>query len=428
MQAAAGAAVGAAGALAFPWSEDAFAQTGVKLPNVAKSPLSTTGEKINPYRDITTYNNFYEYGTDKEDPAQFAPKRHKSKPWTLTLDGEVVTKKTLDYDALFKIAPLEERVYRMRCVEGWSVVVPWAGVPLSALLKQVEPTGKAKYVAFESAYAPAQMLDSREAGIDFPYVEGLRLDEAMHPLTILAVGLYGEALPAQPLVAEARGRVGQRKAGPNLRAVWLDHRGAGMEIWSARSPDGGATWANNVLVYASPAGHVCECCHPFVTADAKGGFHVLFRNWLDGSRDIWTVASADGGTSFSAGQKLGTGTWLLDGCPMAGPWAAPGRISLETVWKREGTLFASRPGEPETRLAEGDQPVVASDASGAYRLWTREKKILVLAPGAGKPRTLGPGVYAAAAGSPDGRGPVVAVWQAPGEAGGVSVLPLAPRR
>jgi methionine sulfoxide reductase catalytic subunit len=196
IQAAAGAAIGAAGALAFPDGE-ALAQTGQKLPNVVKSPLSTTGEKINPYRDITTYNNFYEYGTDKEDPARNAPARHKANPWTLTIDGEVTTKKTLDYDALFRIAPLEERVYRMRCVEAWSVVVPWVGVPLSAILKQVAPTGKAKYVAFESYYRPGQMLDSRDAGIDFPYVEGLRLDEAMHPLTILAVGLYGEVLPAQ---------------------------------------------------------------------------------------------------------------------------------------------------------------------------------------------------------------------------------------
>jgi sulfoxide reductase catalytic subunit YedY len=197
IQAAATAAVGVAGTLALPGTEDVFAQTGIKLPNVTKSPLSTTGEKINPYKDITGYNNFYEFGTEKGEPRHNAPGRLKTNPWTLTIEGDVTKKKTLDYDELFKIAPLEERVYRMRCVEGWSVVVPWIGVPLSALLKQVEITGKAKYVAFQSYYDVSRMLGSGEAGIAFPYVEGLRLDEAMNPLTLLAVGLYEEALPAQ---------------------------------------------------------------------------------------------------------------------------------------------------------------------------------------------------------------------------------------
>jgi len=191
-----GAAAGAAGSLAFPWAETLEAQTGVKLPDVVKSPLSTTGEKLNSYKDITTYNNFYEFGTQKDEPAQLA-KALKTNPWTLTIEGEVAKKKVFGYDDLFKLAPLEERIYRMRCVEAWSVVVPWVGFPLAALLKQVEPTSKAQYVAFETYYNRGQMLGAEEAGIEFPYVEGLRLDEAMHPLTLLAVGLYGEKLPNQ---------------------------------------------------------------------------------------------------------------------------------------------------------------------------------------------------------------------------------------
>ena len=204
IQAASGAALGVVGALALPWEETAWAQTGVKLPNVTKSPLSTqleavmqaVGEKANPYKDITTYNNFYEFGTDKGEPSRNA-KDFKTNPWTLTVDGEVAKKKVLGYDDLLKIAPLEERIYRMRCVEAWSVVVPWVGIPLAELLRQVEPTPKAKYVAFETHYDWRRMLTSGDAGIEFPYVEGLRLDEAMHPLTILAVGLYGEKLPNQ---------------------------------------------------------------------------------------------------------------------------------------------------------------------------------------------------------------------------------------
>ncbi|MGE0392049.1 MAG: protein-methionine-sulfoxide reductase catalytic subunit MsrP [Vicinamibacterales bacterium] len=190
-----GAAAGAGASLLLPDAE-ALAQTGQKLPGVKPSPLSTTGEKVNPYRDITTYNNYYEFGTDKADPAQYS-KGFPTNPWTLTIEGEVAKKKVLGYDDLFKIAPLEERIYRMRCVEAWSVVVPWVGFSLGELLKQVEPTPKAKFVSFETIYDRGRMLSERETGIFLPYVDGLRLDEAMHPLTILAVGLYGEKLPNQ---------------------------------------------------------------------------------------------------------------------------------------------------------------------------------------------------------------------------------------
>ncbi len=169
---------------------------GTKFPNVAKSPLSTTGEKLTPYEAVTSYNNFYEFGTNKDDPSRNATK-FQTRPWTVVVEGEVAKPKTFDLDAVMKIAPLEERVYRMRCVEAWTMVIPWVGFSLSALLKQVEPTSKAKYVAFQTYYDPKQMPQGKYGGIPFPYVEGLRMDEAMHPLTILASGLYGETMPNQ---------------------------------------------------------------------------------------------------------------------------------------------------------------------------------------------------------------------------------------
>lgn len=187
------AAAGAAGFLGTPQRAEAVS---AKIPNVGKSPLSLTSEKPTPYDAITTYNNYYEFGTGKDEPAKNS-QQFRTNPWTLTIEGEVAKKKTLGYDDLLKVAPLEERIYRMRCVEAWSVVIPWVGFSLGELLKQAEPTSKAKFVAFESYYDTKQMPLGREAGIPLPYVEGLRLDEAMHPLTILAVGLYGQTLPNQ---------------------------------------------------------------------------------------------------------------------------------------------------------------------------------------------------------------------------------------
>lgn len=163
--------------------------------NAAKSPLSTS-EKSTPLQSITTYNNYYEFGTDKSDPAKNA-KSLRTNPWSISIEGAVEKPMTLDLDAIFKVAPLEERIYRHRCVEAWSIVVPWIGFPLSALVKLAKPTGNAKYVAFQSLYDPKQMPLGKNAGIELPYVEGLRMDEAMHPLAMLAVGLYGEVLPNQ---------------------------------------------------------------------------------------------------------------------------------------------------------------------------------------------------------------------------------------
>jgi sulfoxide reductase catalytic subunit YedY len=184
-------AAGAMSVAGFPFG----ALAAAKLNGIVKSPFSTS-ETETPYDAVTGYNNFYEFGTGKNEPAKLA-KNFRTSPWTVSIEGEVAKPKTLDLDAIMKLAPLEERIYRHRCVEGWSFVIPWVGFPLSALLKQAELTPKAKYVAFQSFYDPKQMISSREAHIQFPYVEGLRLDEAMHPLALLSVGLYGEVLPPQ---------------------------------------------------------------------------------------------------------------------------------------------------------------------------------------------------------------------------------------
>jgi sulfoxide reductase catalytic subunit YedY len=183
---------GAVAALAAPFA----AQATTKLPNVVKTPYNVGKEKITPLKIISNYNNYYEFGTGKEEPAENA-KNFKTTPWTVSIEGEVMKPKTLDLDAIMKLAPLEERIYRHRCVERWSIVVPWIGFSLNHLLKQVEPTSKAKFVAFETLYDSKQMLSPRQAGIPLPYVEGLRIDEAMHPLTMLSMGLYGETLPNQ---------------------------------------------------------------------------------------------------------------------------------------------------------------------------------------------------------------------------------------
>jgi methionine sulfoxide reductase catalytic subunit len=163
----------------------------------SKSAFSTT-EPLTPKADITSYNNFYEFGTDKADPASYAGKLTTS-PWSITVDGLVKKPATYTLEDILKPVTLEERIYRMRCVEGWSMVIPWIGFPLSALLKRVEPLGSAKYVAFETLVRPSEMRGQTGffQPLDWPYVEGLRLDEAMNPLTILAVGLYGETLPNQ---------------------------------------------------------------------------------------------------------------------------------------------------------------------------------------------------------------------------------------
>ena len=180
-------------------SHSATARPG-KLAALSGGRSSVAGavslEKPTTYADATTYNNFYEFGTDKSDPAQHAGSL-KPRPWTVAVEGEVKKPGNYDLDALLNLAPMEERIYRMRCVEGWSMVIPWVGYSLSELISKLEPTGKARFVQFVTLADRSQMPGLRSNVLDWPYVEGLRIDEAMHPLTLLAFGMYGELLPNQ---------------------------------------------------------------------------------------------------------------------------------------------------------------------------------------------------------------------------------------
>ncbi|MFM2034215.1 MAG: hypothetical protein RJA32_850, partial [Pseudomonadota bacterium] len=177
------------------FSRNAFAQSGQKLP-AKVNPQYFVADKLTSYKDVTTYNNFYEFGTDKADPARNAHTL-KTRPWTVSVEGLVNKPKVWDIDALLKLAPMEERVYRMRCVEGWSMVIPWIGYSLSHLIKASEPQGSAKYIEFITLADPKQMPGLSSRVLKWPYTEGLRLDEAMNPLTLLTFGLYGEVLPNQ---------------------------------------------------------------------------------------------------------------------------------------------------------------------------------------------------------------------------------------
>ncbi|ORU92554.1 MAG: mononuclear molybdenum enzyme YedY [Cycloclasticus sp. symbiont of Poecilosclerida sp. M] len=168
---------------------------GNKIEGYTKSPFSTT-EKPTPYEYVTTYNNFYEFGTGKSDPV-VTSHLLKTKPWSVTIEGEVGKPGVYDLEDILKRQQLEERIYRLRCVEAWSMVVPWIGFSLADLIKQIEPTSKAKYVEFTTLYDPEQMPGQKRQSLKWPYVEGLRMDEAMNPLTLMATGLYGEEMPNQ---------------------------------------------------------------------------------------------------------------------------------------------------------------------------------------------------------------------------------------
>lgn len=191
------AAVSSVGASMGDWfTRQAFAQTpSNKLSSIPNPALSVLDKKTS-YEDVTSYNNFYEFGMDKSDPKQNA-KSLQTTPWKISVEGLVNKPKVFDLSDLLKLAPIEERVYRMRCVEGWSMVIPWLGYSLANLIKQVEPQGSAKFVEFISLADKKQMTGLGSEVLHWPYVEGLRLDEAMHPLTLLTLGLYGEVLPKQ---------------------------------------------------------------------------------------------------------------------------------------------------------------------------------------------------------------------------------------
>jgi sulfoxide reductase catalytic subunit YedY len=173
------------------WADDHNKDIGPFM----KSPYSTD-EQANTYQEVTTYNNYYEFGLEKQDPAKFA-QDFKSRPWTIAIEGLVRRPETIDVDLLLRRHALEERIYRLRCVEAWSMVIPWVGFPLADLVKRAEPLSRARYVQFVTLHDPEQMPGQRYRIMEWPYVEGLRLDEAMNPLTLLAVGLYGKILPNQ---------------------------------------------------------------------------------------------------------------------------------------------------------------------------------------------------------------------------------------
>jgi sulfoxide reductase catalytic subunit YedY len=178
-----------------PYARTASAAKEAAFKALPKSVFSTS-DKQNSYKDITTYINFYEFGTDKSSPVERA-RMLRTRPWTVAVEGAVRQPRTFGIEELLTLAPMEERVYRLRCVEAWSMVIPWVGYPLAELIKRVQPTGNAKYVEFVTLLDPAQMPGQRSPVLEWPYVEGLRMDEAMHPLTLVAFGLYGELLPNQ---------------------------------------------------------------------------------------------------------------------------------------------------------------------------------------------------------------------------------------
>jgi sulfoxide reductase catalytic subunit YedY len=212
------------------------AGANTKIDGLQKSPFSTT-EKQTPYKDVTNYNNFYEFSTDKYEPAGLA-KNFKTRPWTVTIDGLVKNKQQLDVDAIMKMAAPEERIYRHRCVEGWSIVVPWVGFSLSELIKRAEPLGKAKFVEFTTLYDPKQMPGQRGSVLKWPYVEGLRMDEAMHPLALLCFGMYGEVLPNQdgaPLRIVVPWKYGFKSAKSIVRIRFTD--GQPMNTWQESAPN-----------------------------------------------------------------------------------------------------------------------------------------------------------------------------------------------
>jgi methionine sulfoxide reductase catalytic subunit len=217
-------------------SPSTLALAGNKIDGIQKSPLSTT-ETVTPYKDVTSYNNYYEFSTDKDGPAKLAQK-FRTRPWKVKVDGLVDKKQELDIDAILKMAPPEERIYRHRCVEGWSIVVPWIGFSLSELIKRANPTSKAKFVEFTTIFDPSQMPGQQRNVLQWPYVEGLRMDEAMHPLALLCFGMYGEDLPNQdgaPLRIVLPWKYGFKSAKAIVRIHFTDHQP--QNTWNLSAPN-----------------------------------------------------------------------------------------------------------------------------------------------------------------------------------------------
>jgi sulfoxide reductase catalytic subunit YedY len=232
----AGAALATSTALRGLINPATVAEAGNKIDGITKSSFSTT-ETITPYKDVTNYNNYYEFSTVKEEPASLA-KNFRTRPWKVKIDGLVDKKQELDIDTIIKMAPPEERIYRHRCVEGWSIVVPWVGFSLSELIKRVNPQSKAKFVEFTTLLDPGQMPGQRRAVLDWPYVEGLRMDEAMHPLALLCFGMYGQELPNQdgaPLRIVLPWKYGFKSAKAIVRIRFTDRQP--MNTWNVSAPN-----------------------------------------------------------------------------------------------------------------------------------------------------------------------------------------------
>lgn len=216
---------------------------GNKIEAIKKSPLSTT-ETITPYKDVTHYNNYYEFGTSKDEPAQLA-KNFRTRPWKVKIDGLVEKKQELGVDEIIKMAPPEERIYRHRCVEGWSIVVPWVGFSLSELINRVNPTSKAKFVEFTTILDKSQMPGQQRDVLEWPYLEGLRMDEAMHPLALLCFGMYGEELPNQdgaPLRIVLPWKYGFKSAKAIVRIRFTEKQP--MNTWNISAPREYGFYAN----------------------------------------------------------------------------------------------------------------------------------------------------------------------------------------
>ena len=232
MGAAAATGIGVSGIV----SPSASVLAGTKIDGIKKSSFSTT-ETITPYKDVTHYNNYYEFSTEKDEPAELA-KNFRTHPWKVKIDGLVEKKQELDIDTILKMAPAEERIYRHRCVERWSIVVPWVGFSLSELIKRVNPLGKAKFVEFTTILDMTQMPGQKRSVLEWPYVEGLRMDEAMHPLALLCFGMYGEDLPNQdgaPLRLIVPWKYGFKSAKAIVRIRFTDKQP--LNTWNISAPN-----------------------------------------------------------------------------------------------------------------------------------------------------------------------------------------------
>jgi methionine sulfoxide reductase catalytic subunit len=242
------AAMAAAGAAAVAGVKElvqpsSLAYAEAKIDGINKSAFSTN-EKITPINSVAHYNNYYEFSTEKEEPAELA-KNFRTRPWTVTIDGDVEKKQVLDVDTIIKFAAPEERIYRHRCVEAWSIVVPWVGFSLNELIKRAQPLGKAKFVEFTTIYDAKQMPGQRRNVLDWPYVEGLRMDEAMHPLALLCFGMYGEVLPNQdgaPLRIVVPWKYGFKSAKAIVRIHFTEHQP--LNTWNKAAPTEYGFYAN----------------------------------------------------------------------------------------------------------------------------------------------------------------------------------------